>query len=104
MNDPLVGSDALAAGLLTPYELRSRYVSLHKDVYVPRDAELTAILHAKALWLRSGGRGILAGFSASALHGSKWMDAAQPAAIIDPNRRREAGVQIWEERIQADEV
>ena len=104
MNDPFVGSDALAAGLLTPYELRSRYVSLHKDVYVPRDAELTAILRAKALWLRSRGRGILAGFSASALHGSKWIDAAQPAAIIDTNRRREAGVQIWEERIQADEV
>jgi len=99
-----VGRDALAAGLLTPYELRSRYVSLHKDVYVPRDAELTAILRAKALWLRSRGRGILAGFSASALHGSKWIDPTLPAAIIDTNRRREAGVQVWEERIQADEV
>jgi len=104
MNDPFVGRDALAAGLLTPYELRSRYVSLHKDVYVPRDAELTAILRAKALWLRSRGRGILAGFSASALHGSKWIDPTLPAAIIDTNRRREAGVQVWEERIQADEV
>jgi very-short-patch-repair endonuclease len=104
MNDPFVGSEALAAGLLTPYELRSRYVSLHKDVYVPRDAELMAVLRAKALWLRSRRRGILAGFSASALHGSKWIDPKQPAAIIDTNRRRAAGVQVWEERIEPDEI
>lgn len=35
MTDPFLGSEALAAGVLTPYELRSRYVALHKDVYVP---------------------------------------------------------------------
>ncbi|SOJ54890.1 hypothetical protein MSIMFB_02381 [Mycobacterium simulans] len=104
MNDPFVGSEALAAGLLTPYQLRSRYAALHKDVYVPRDAELTAVLRARACWLRSRRRGILAGLSASALHGSKWIDAAQPAAIIDTNRRREAGVQVWEERIEVDEI
>jgi Protein of unknown function (DUF559) len=104
MDDPFVGSEALAAGLLTPYELRSRYVALHKDVYVPRDAELTAVLRAQACWLRSRRRGILAGLSASALHGSKWIDAALPTAIIDTNRRREAGVQVWEERIEPDEI
>jgi hypothetical protein len=104
MIDPLVGSEAITAGLLTPYELRSRYVALHKDIYVARDAELTAVLRAKALWLRSRRRGILAGFSASALHGAKWIDAGRPAAIIDTNRRRAAGVQTWEERINDDEI
>ena len=104
MTDPFFGSSALVAGALTPYELRSRYVALHKDVYVPRDAELTAELRAKACWLRSRRRGILAGLSASALHGAKWIDPALPAAIIDTNRRRTPGVQIWEERIEADEI
>jgi hypothetical protein len=104
MSDPFQGSEALAVGALTPYELRSRYVPLHKDVYVPRDAELTAVLRAKACWLRSRRRGVLAGFSASALHGSKWIDATLPAAIIDTNRRPAAGVQIWEERIEVDET
>jgi hypothetical protein len=104
MTDPFLGSEALAAGVLTPYELRSRYVALHKDVYVPRDAELTATLRAKACWLRSRRRGVLAGFSASALHGAKWIDSALPAAILDTNRRRAEGVQIWEERIEADEI
>ncbi|WP_322861286.1 type IV toxin-antitoxin system AbiEi family antitoxin [Mycobacterium europaeum] len=104
MTDAFLGSEALAAGLLTPYRLRSRYVALHKDVYVPRDAELTARLRAQALWLRSRRRGILAGYSASALHGAKWIDATLPAAVVDTNARREPGVQVWEDRIEADEV
>lgn len=104
MTDAFLGSAALAVGALTPYELRSRYVALHKDVYVPRDAELTAVLKAKACWLRSRRRGVLAGFSASALHGSKWVDPTLPAAIIDTNRRKGAGAQVWEARIEPDEV
>ncbi|OBH31831.1 hypothetical protein A5692_16475 [Mycobacterium sp. E342] len=104
MDEPFLGSEARAAGLVTPYRLRSRYVALHKDVYVPRDAALTARLRAEALWLRSRRRGILAGYSASALHGAKWIDASLTAAIIDTNARREPGVQVWEDRIEADEV
>ncbi|ORA17714.1 DUF559 domain-containing protein [Mycobacterium arosiense] len=104
MTGPFLGSEALAVGALTPYELRSRYMALHKDVYVHRDAELTAVLRAKACWLRSRRRGILAGFSASALLGSKWIDPALPASIIDTNRCPTAGVQVWEERIENDEI
>jgi Protein of unknown function (DUF559) len=104
MTDPFLGSEALTAGVLTPYELRSRYVAVHKDVYMPRDAALTAMLRAKACWLRSRRRGILAGYSASALHGAKWIDPTLPAAIIDTNRHPVAGVQTWEERIDIDEI
>ena len=104
MTDPFLGSEVLAEGLLTPYELRSRYVALHQDVYVPRDAVLTPVVRAKAGWLRSRRRGILAGFSASALHGAKWVDPARPAEIIDTNRRPTPGVRVWEERIEADEI
>lgn len=104
MTEPFLGSEALAVGTVTPYELRSRYVALHKDVYVARDAALTAVLRAKACWLRSRRRGVLAGFSASALHGARWIDAARSAAIIDTNRRRTAGVDVWEERVEPDEI
>src|ERR1700754_5119149 len=104
MAEPFLGSEAVAAGSLTPYELRSRHVALHKDVYVSRDIELSAQVRAKALWLRSRRRGILAGFSASALHGTKWIAPASPAAIIDTNARPEPRVQIWEDRIDCDEV
>ncbi|MGH3967742.1 MAG: hypothetical protein ACRDTV_06395 [Mycobacterium sp.] len=104
MRDPFMGSQALSAGTLTPYQLRSRYVAIHKDVYVPRDSALTAKLRAKALWLRSRERGVLAGYSASALHGAKWIGADLPAAIIYANSRREPGVRIWEDRIEQDEI
>jgi hypothetical protein len=104
MTDPFLGSEALAVGALTPYELRSRYLPLHKDVYVAQDAELTPVLRAKAGWLRSRRRGVLAGFSACAIYGAKWIDPALPAAIIDTNRRPTSGAIVWEERIEADEI
>jgi hypothetical protein len=104
MTDPFLGSEARAAQLVSRHELRSRYVALHQDVFVPRDAELTAMLRAKACWLRSRRRGVLAGFSSSALHGSKWIDPSRPAEIIDTNRRKAPGVRVWEERIDNDEI
>ncbi|MGO9253458.1 MAG: hypothetical protein ACLP5J_19300 [Mycobacterium sp.] len=104
MEDPFLGSEALASGVLTAYELRSRYVALHENVYVPCGAELTPVVRAKAAWLRSRRRGVLAGFSASALYGARWIDPDRPAAIIDTNRRPTRELRVWEERIEADEI
>jgi hypothetical protein len=102
--EPFLGSEALAAGRLSPYQLRSRFFALHQDVYVPNGALLTPALRAKACWLRSRRRGVLAEFSASALHGARWIDPTRPAAIIDTNRRDAPGVQVREERIDDDEI
>lgn len=104
MPDPFLGSAALAAHQISRHELRSRYAAIHQDVYVPRDAELTPVLRAKACWLRSRRRGILAGFSAAAVHGAKWIDPALPATIIDTNRRPAAGVHVWAGCIEDDEI
>ncbi|MCV7408045.1 hypothetical protein AWC05_19295 [Mycobacterium florentinum] len=104
MTEPFLGSEALAAHELTRCDLRRRYVAVHHDVYIARGTELTPMVRAKACWLRSRRRGVLAGFSASALHGAKWIDPASSAAIIDTNRRTTAGVDVWEERIEADEI
>jgi hypothetical protein len=38
------------------------------------------------------------------LHGARWIDPARPATIIDTNRRPTAGVQVWEECIEPDEI
>ncbi|OBG25106.1 DUF559 domain-containing protein [Mycobacterium sp. 852002-51057_SCH5723018] len=104
MTDPFLGSEALAEGWLTRHQLRSRYVALHQDVYVPRNVDMTAVLRARACWLRSRRRGVLAGFSAAALHGARWIDPSRPAEIIDTNRRKTPGVHVWEERIEPDEI
>jgi hypothetical protein len=102
--DPFLGSEAVAAGVLTRHALRRGFVALHQDVYLAKGVELTPRVRAKACWLRSRRRGVLAGFSASALHGARWIDGRRPATIIDTNRRRSRGVWVWSDRIDDDEV
>ncbi len=104
MREPFIGSAALAAGALTRHDLRTRYVAIHHDVYIAKDSARTAVLRAKACWLRTRGHGVLAGFSASALHGAKWIDAGLPATVIDTNRRRTPGVTVWAVAIDDDEI
>ncbi len=92
MDEPFLGSAALASGRLTRHQLRTRYVAVHQDVYVSATTELTPLLKARASWLRSRGRGVLVGLSAAAVHGTKWVDSRRPAEIADTNRRAAAGV------------
>jgi hypothetical protein len=101
---PFRGSEALASGRLTPYQLRSRYAAVHKDVYLPRGAELSAVTRAHAAWLWSGREGVIAGQSAAALHRAKWVDDDRPAELLWPNRRPPVGVRTWSDRYTEDEV
>jgi hypothetical protein len=104
MKEPFIGSAALAAGMLTRHTLRSQYVALHREVYIAENTEPTAVLRAKAAWLRSRGHGVVAGLSASALHGAKWIDASRPATVIDTNRRRVDGITVWAVSVDNDET
>jgi hypothetical protein len=87
-----------------PYALRSRFVALHHNVYVSSDADVTAITRAKAAWLWSRRNGVIAGQSAAALHGAKWVDAGAPAQIIHDNRHPPKGIHTWADRFEDDEV
>jgi hypothetical protein len=104
MGKPFIGSEAVASSRVTPYALRTRYVAIHRDVFIPRDTELTPVLRAKAAWLWSRRRGVLAGLSASALHGAKWVDARQPAQLIYGNRHPPPGIVAWADRVEEDEI
>lgn len=105
MGDPFVGSKALASGALTRHELRTRFRAIHRDIYIARDARPTALLRARACWLRSRGHGVLAGYSASAFHGARGIDASLPAYIIDTNNRRPVrGIVTWADAIDDDEI
>ncbi|MUM09015.1 MULTISPECIES: endonuclease domain-containing protein [unclassified Mycolicibacterium] len=103
MGEPFVGSEALAAGRLTRHQLRTNFVAVHKDIYAPRGMRPTAIMRAKAAWLRSKRRGVLAGFSAAALHGSRFIGPELPAHIIDRYCRPTRGVVVWEDVLDDDE-
>lgn len=104
MAEPFMGSEAVAAGTTTHSQLRRRYTRVFRDVYVSEGTELTPAIRARAAWLWSGRRGVIAGFSAAALHGSNWVDATRAVDIIHDNRHVLAGLQVWGDRLASDEI
>jgi very-short-patch-repair endonuclease len=46
----------------------------------------------------------VAGQSAAALHGAKWVDARRPAEVLWHNRRPPTGIHAWSDRHADDEV
>jgi very-short-patch-repair endonuclease len=104
VREPFIGSEAVAAGALTKTQLATRCRRLFPDVYVERDVDVDAELRAKAGWLWTGRRGVVAGFAAAALHGSKWVDDRQLVQLIHDNRRSPPGIQTHRDRIDQDEI
>lgn len=104
MEEAFVGSEAVASGRLSAYALRSRCVRVYPDIYLPAGAEVTAATRAHAAWLWSRRRGVLAGQSAAALHGAKWVNSVKPAELIYDNRHRPVGIRTWADQLAQDEV
>lgn len=100
---PFLGTEALAAGAVTRRQLGRRYQAVYRNVYIPAGQELTAVTRAKAAWLWARRNATAAGLSASALHGSRWIDAHEPAELI---RIGDAapGILIRRDRLPDDEV
>lgn len=101
---PFIGSEALAAGRLSPHALRTHYRAAHPDVYVPGPAPLRLDQRTAAAWLWSGRRGVVAGAAAAALHGTKWVDDDVPVELVHANPRAPAGVITRRETLCDDEV
>ena len=104
MSNVLLGSESMAAGVLTRHELRTRYTAIYPNVYLPNDGDLTAAARAEAAWLWSRRRGVVAGRSAAALHGAKWIDPQAPAELLYDNRHRPPGIRTYADRIADDEI
>ena len=104
MSAAIIGSESVAAGVVTPYALRTRYFPIHPGVYVPRDTTFDALTRAEAAWLWSRRRGVVAGLSAAAIHGSKWVNPGSPAELLYGNRHRPAGIRTYADRLAEDEV
>lgn len=104
MGEPFVGSEAIARGSVTKNQLNTRYTRLFRDIYVDPNTEVTAALRARAGWLWAGCKGVVAGFSAAALHGSKWVDDKRAVELIHINRHHVPGIQAHGDLVEADEV
>lgn len=100
----MVASEALASGSLTRQRLRSGYVKLHRDVYAPRELDLTATDRAIAAWLWSRREAVLVGNSAAAMLGTKWMSAAEPAELGRSRFTSAPGIVVRSGALADDEV
>lgn len=101
---PFIGTESLAAGTVTRRALVSRHNMVYRNVYLPKGVNLTPERRAVAAWLWSERNATIAGLSAAALHGARWIDADLPAELI----RREAcdvdGIIIHRAKLREDEV
>lgn len=87
---------------LSRQDVRLRYRRLYHGVYLHNDVELTAALRARAAWLATGAT--LAGLSAAAVHGAKWLDSGAPAEIVRNDRHSQPGMIAHGYRILDDET
>jgi very-short-patch-repair endonuclease len=100
---PFLGTEALARGDATRRTLSSRYDRLYRNVYVPRGIEMTAAKRAVGAWLWSGRQSTLAGLSAAAVHGAKWIDPHLPAELYRDNGKPVDGILIHRDEVLDDE-
>lgn len=100
---PFIGSEALAAGQVSRRALRSHHEMVYRNVYVGKDQQVTPVSRAIAAWLWSGRTATVAGLSAAALHGSRWIDPGLPAELNRAEGCPIAGIVIHREALSADE-
>jgi hypothetical protein len=101
---PFRGTEALAAGRVTPHQLRTKFESVHRNVYVPRGQPLTPVTRAVAAWLWSGRTATVAGLSAAALHRAAWIDPWLPAELNRQTRDKTPGILLHSDVLWDDEV
>jgi hypothetical protein len=101
---PFIGTEALVIGTVTRRTLASRHEMVYRNVYLRKGVELTPDRRAVAAWLWSGRNATIAGMSASALHGSAWIDSELPAELIRSEACDVDGIVIHRARLRDDEI
>ena len=101
---PFLAAEALDDGLLTFRELRRFHAGIYPGVWAPRGVELTPVDRSRAAWLWSRRRGVLAGLSAAALLGAKWIEPDAAAELVATNRRPPPRIVVHTDELLSDET
>jgi hypothetical protein len=83
------GSEAVAAGLLTPAQLRGpRVTNLFRDIYVDARTKVTHPVRCRGATLVLPADAVITGRSAATIRGCELARAHDPVAVVAPLRRR----------------
>lgn len=104
MGGVLIGSEAVARGVVTRHELRRWYAPIYPGVYAPKRQQLSLRDRTEGAWLWSRRRATIAGVAASALHGARWVDDDVPIEVVWSNTRPPRGVVAREQLLADDET
>lgn len=96
---PFIGAEVLASSAIAERAMRKKYEPLYPGVFVPDVKQVTACQRAIAAWLWSKRRGVVAGHSAAALLGVRWVDGTEPAELIHDNRKPPEKLIVWEQKL-----
>jgi hypothetical protein len=104
LNWPFLGAEALAADTMPERAMRSLYEPVYPGVYAPWGIDLTASQRAQAAWLWSRRRAVVAGNSAAALLGTKWVSPTLAAELVHNNRKPPAKIVVHTDRLSPNET
>ncbi|AGB26221.1 hypothetical protein Mycsm_06058 [Mycobacterium sp. JS623] len=104
MRKVFLGSEAVAQGSLTPYELRRGHQRMFRNVYFDKRHDMTLLDRIEGAWLRSGRQAVIAGVAASALHGAQWVADDIPIELIWNYGRSPSGLLVRNEALEDDEI
>jgi very-short-patch-repair endonuclease len=103
LRQPFIGSEALASGVLTRYELRRYYRAIVPNVYFDKRLQPSFRQRTFAAYLWSRREAVVSGLAASAMHGTKWIDDDSPVELIWKNARAPKGVVTRDELLMENE-
>ncbi|AFM16043.1 hypothetical protein Mycch_1235 [Mycolicibacterium chubuense NBB4] len=103
MEDIIIGTEAVANGVVTAHELRRWYRPIYRNVHAPTNRVITLRDRTVGAWLFSRRCGIVTGLAAAALHGSSWVDTDIDIELVYKFPRAPRGIVARAERIEADE-
>lgn len=101
---PFLGQEALAAKVIPERTMRTLYQPVYPGVYAPWGIELSAGQRAKAAWLWSRRRGIVAGNSAAAVLGAKWVSPVLDAELVFGNHKTPPKLVVYDDTLTPDEA
>ncbi|CAA0125978.1 Uncharacterised protein [Mycolicibacterium vanbaalenii] len=103
MGNIIIGTEAVANGVVTRHQLRRWYRRVYPNVHAPRTSELTLRDRTVAAWLWSKRAGVITGLAAAALHGSRWIDDDVDIELIYNCTRSPGGIITRNEHIGSEE-